>query len=182
MNEDEKKIIEDIQTQFDDPARNIAKIARGLYEAGQKNQHSKDEALSLLQQCQEYDIAPPTELIDLIAAFIGDDRRNAYPPLRTAAGLGRVGEGREAEHIMRNVASEYGVTATHYPKLVAAAKFEAAHDPDPEGIKTSTASYSQISETAGIGRPTVRKYQTKEKYRALVIELRAELSKGGNVP
>ena len=63
-----------------------------------------------------------------------------------------------------------------------AAMFEAAHDPDPEGKKTSTASYNKISIAADIERSTVKSYQAKEKYQALVIELRAELSGGVNVP
>jgi hypothetical protein len=163
-------------------ARVIAELASEALNAPKKHtQHHRDKALVLLEQCQERDIAPPTELIELISAFIGDDRRNAYPSL-SATGLGRVGDGREADYILRILATDFGVTTTHYPKLMAAAKFEAEHDPDPEGKKSSTASYNQISKAVGIGRPTVRNYQKKEKYRALVEELRAERLKGVNVP
>lgn len=149
-----------------------------------QNQLRRDRALSLLQQCHDENVAPPTELIDLIAVFIGDDRRNALPSDQElqGAGLGRVGNKREAEFISRLLASDYGVSANQYPKLVAAAKFEAEHDADPTEEKPSIASKKRIAAATGLSRATVRNYQQKDKYRALVIELRGELSKGGNSP
>ncbi|MBL6931824.1 MAG: hypothetical protein ISR45_02660 [Rhodospirillales bacterium] len=148
------------------------------------NQLRRDRALSLLQQCHDENVAPPTELIDLIAVFIGDDRRNTLPSDKDmqAAGLGRVGSGREAEYIMRLLASEYDVPPGQYPKLVAAAKYEAEHDVDPTGEKPSQATKAGIADEAGIARATVSSYQKKEKYRELVIKYRAELAGGVNVP
>ena len=148
------------------------------------DQLRRDRALSLLQICHDENVAPPAELIDLIATFIGDDRRNTLPTDQDmqAAGLGRVGNGREAEYIMRVLASEYDVPPGQYPKLVAAAKYEAKHDVDPTGKKPSKATKSGIADKAGIARATVSSYQKKENYRELVIRYRAELAGGVNVP
>lgn len=61
----------------------IAELAEVQRQSPYKfDQIYKDRALSLLQQCQEYNIVPPTELIDLIADYIGD-----------GTGLTRVGGG-----------------------------------------------------------------------------------------
>jgi hypothetical protein len=134
------------------------------------DQIRKDRALSLLQQCQEYDIAPPTTLIDLIAAYIGDDRRNL------------VGKGYESKYILQVLASKYGVSPFNYRKLVIAAEFEAEHPVDPTGNKPSTAKISHIAEVADISRATVRGYQLKESYREMVTRFRAELAESGSSP
>lgn len=152
--------------------------------AKQYKQHHRDKVLSLLQQCQEHDMPPPTELIDLIASIIGDDRRNALPSEQDlqAAGLGRVGDKREAEHIELVLAGELGVSRSNRPKLIAAAKFEAQHAPDPTGEYPSVAKNKPIAEAAGVERATIRSYRQKERYRELVDEYRDELAKGGNTP
>lgn len=129
----------------------IAARANDTLEGGVRDQRRKDKALSLLQECRDYDVPPPKELIELVASFIGDDRRNTLPK----------SDNKTQEYIARLIADDFGVPPSQVEKFRKAARFEA---------ENPTSAVNAVANHAEIDRKTVREYRKKESYKYLISQ------------